>query len=83
MWLVRSLSVIGILIGGVVLSMLIAQFYPSPSPLNRLYGAVFLSVFITMGLLVYGLVAKNWRQALGRSFAWWIIPLILLLGGWL
>lgn len=83
MKLVSGLSVIGTLSGGVVLSLLIARFYPSVDPLNRLYGAVFLSVAITMGWLVYSLTGKSWLQVLWRSYGWWPVPLLLLWSGWL
>lgn len=82
MWFPRCLSVLGTLIGGVVLSTLIARFYPSGDPLNRLYGAVFLCILITAGLLVYNLTARSWQQMLWRSFAWWPLPLVLVMGGW-
>lgn len=82
MRLVSCLAVIGTLFSGIVLSMLIARFYPSAAPLERLYGAVFLSVLITMGLLVYTFSAQSWRQTLLRSYGWWPLPLILMLGGW-
>ena len=82
MWFTRCLSVLGTLMGGGVLSALIARFYPSDDPLNRLYGAVFLCILITAGLLVYNLTARCWQQMLWRSFAWWPLPLVLVMGGW-
>ncbi|GAB1437471.1 hypothetical protein MASR2M36_02030 [Providencia sp.] len=83
MKLVSCLAVIGTLIGGIVLSMLIARFYPSSSPLECLYGAIFLSVMITMGLLVYNLSVVNGRQKILRSYSWWPLPLLLMVGGWI
>ncbi len=47
--LVSCLAVIGTLFSGIVLSMLIARFYPSADPLERLYGAIFLSVITQWG----------------------------------
>ncbi|MDK7757848.1 hypothetical protein QP615_09560 [Providencia rettgeri] len=82
MKLVSCLAVIGTLIGGIVLSMLIARFYPSVDPLERLYGAIFLSVITTMGLLVYNFSALNWRKLLVRSYSWWLLPLFLMMAGW-
>lgn len=81
MKLASALSVIGTIMGGVVLSMLIARFYPSLDPLNRLYAAVFISSLVTMGLLVYNLTAPSWQRALLRSYSWWPLPLALMLGG--
>nr|WP_305849213.1 hypothetical protein [Providencia sp. M-27] len=83
MKLVSCLAVIGTLFSGIVLSMLIARFYPSTDPLERLYGAIFLSVITSMGLLVYNLSASNWRQILVRSYSWWPLPLFLMIGGWI
>ncbi|EMN4130087.1 MULTISPECIES: hypothetical protein [Providencia] len=78
MKLVSVIAVIGTLIGGVVLSLSLAQLYPSVDPLNRLYGAVFLSVFVTIGMFVYSLTAQGWQQMLLRSYGWWPIPLLIL-----
>lgn len=83
MRLASVVAVLGTLIGGIVLSILIARFYPSDNILNRLYGAVFLAVLATMGMFVYSLMAQGWWQILLRSCGWWPIPMILLLGGWL
>lgn len=83
MKLVSCVAVIGTLIGGIVLSMLIARFYPSADPLERLYSAIFLSVSTTMGFLVYNLSASNWRQIIVRSYSWWPLPLFLMMGGWI
>ncbi|MCB6145570.1 hypothetical protein LHK12_12130 [Providencia rettgeri] len=51
--------------------------------LERLYGAIFLSVITSMGLLVYNLSASNWRQILVRSYSWWPLPLFLMMRGWI
>ncbi|WP_369310019.1 hypothetical protein [Providencia rettgeri] len=81
MRLVSALSVVGTIMGGVVLSMLIARFYPSLDPVNRLYAAVFLSCLVTMGLFVYNLIAPTWQRKLLRSYGWWPLPLALMVGG--
>lgn len=76
--LLISCAVLGSVIGSITLSLLIATFYPSTDPLNRLYAAVFLPVVCLCGLLCFSLLSVNGKQVFWRAWSWWPLPLILL-----
>lgn len=76
--LLISCAILGSVIGSITLSLLIATFYPSVDPLNRLYAAVFLPVLFLCGMLCFSLLSVNGKQVFWRAWSWWPLLLILL-----